>query len=236
MLRWIETVVPQLRLNGVQIRREGRFIDEGAAPAAGGKVERRHHQVQVHREAVHEHDFMRQRADQPGTRIAQGFVVGIPRRLAVKMAFHTEPRPVVQLLLDKGPRRSRLQSHRMAAEVADRRPIRPEWQKELVAVVPQRIVSVQASGKSLLWLKRGKSERHVYPPDGTTVGRMDRWETRAGVSVSARWQPRNVRVGREDRRRQGSLLSTFGVGPRSERTAVTSCGCGWKLVYLGRVH
>ena len=70
-------------------------------PPSIGPVERGQHQVQVDRQAVHEDDLVGPGADQPGPRVADQFVIGVPRRLAAEVPLDAVLRPGVQFLRDE---------------------------------------------------------------------------------------------------------------------------------------
>ena len=53
----IEAMQAYLGLHCITVRREGAALDQQLVSALSGAVEARHHQVQVHGERVHVHDF-----------------------------------------------------------------------------------------------------------------------------------------------------------------------------------
>ena len=59
-----------LRFDRIRVRREGRLFHQDLISRFRWPIECRHHQVKVHREAVHADDFVRLRADEPRRRLA----------------------------------------------------------------------------------------------------------------------------------------------------------------------
>ena len=100
-----QSVVNELRLNRVGIRRERRRLHQHFEARFGWPVKRRHHQVKVHRETVHADHFEWLRADESRRRFAQRFVVRIPRRPGSVMRIDAKRGPVFQFIVDDLPRR-----------------------------------------------------------------------------------------------------------------------------------
>ena len=90
----------KLRFNRVGIGRERRLLHQDFSARPGRPIKRRHHEVEIHRQAVHADDFVRLGADEPRRRLAHRFMIGIPGRLAPEMGIHSERGPIVQLLLN----------------------------------------------------------------------------------------------------------------------------------------
>ena len=61
--------------------------------------------MEIHRQTVHADHFGRFCADNSRRRIAQCFVIRIPRRFRLEMCVHAEVRPVIQFLFDDVSRR-----------------------------------------------------------------------------------------------------------------------------------
>jgi len=58
----VQAMMPELRLYGVEVGWECRFVHQNQAAASAGAVKGREHQVQVDSQAVHEHDFVAESA------------------------------------------------------------------------------------------------------------------------------------------------------------------------------
>ena len=58
----IELVPGELPQDRVPIRGERAGLDQHLVAHADGPIERRHHQVQIHGQRIHDHDFARERA------------------------------------------------------------------------------------------------------------------------------------------------------------------------------
>ena len=106
----IEAVMRDLRFDRVGVGRERRLLHQDLEARFRRPVKRRHHQVQVHRQAVHADDFVRLRADEPRRRLAHSLVIRIPGRRALQMRVDREIRPIIEFLLDDGARRFRHQA------------------------------------------------------------------------------------------------------------------------------
>ena len=89
-----------LRFDRVGVGRKRRIFHQDFETRFRRPIKCGHHQVQVHREAVHTDDFDRLRADESRGRIAQCLVIRIPRRFRVEMRVHAEVCPVIQFLFD----------------------------------------------------------------------------------------------------------------------------------------
>ena len=98
-------MVNELRLNRVGIGRERRLFHQDFEARFGWPIKRGHHQVKVHREAVHADHLEWLRANESRRRFAQRFVVRIPRRPGSVMRIDAKLGPVVQLIIDDLPRR-----------------------------------------------------------------------------------------------------------------------------------
>ncbi len=115
--------------------------------------------MQVHREGVHEDNFLGPTADQECSRLAQGLFPGVPRR-AVEMPFDAEPGPGIEVDLHDVARRAWLQPQRMAAQVDPRLAGPLLGEKETLAESAERIAGVQGEGKGFIGVKIG-SEGHT---------------------------------------------------------------------------
>ncbi|MCH7632651.1 MAG: hypothetical protein IIB59_05510 [Planctomycetes bacterium] len=93
-------MILQLRLDGVKVGRKARLLDEYFVSPARRSVEADQHEVQIHRQAVHQDDLAEPCTNEPSATFPKDFVIGIPGRFAFKMSVDTTIRPVFQLLLD----------------------------------------------------------------------------------------------------------------------------------------
>jgi hypothetical protein len=71
----IQPVMNELRFNRVGIRRERRLFHQDFEARFGRPIKRRHHQMKIHREAIHADDFERLCTNESRRRFAQRFVV-----------------------------------------------------------------------------------------------------------------------------------------------------------------
>ncbi len=92
---WIEPMMRDLRFDCIGVGRKRRFFHQDLEPRFGRSIKRRHHQMEVHREAVHADHLQRFRANKPRGRFAQCLVIGVPWRPGRVMRIDTELRPVV---------------------------------------------------------------------------------------------------------------------------------------------
>ena len=111
----VETMELDLRHDGVAVGRERAILDQDA-PARGGRtVEGGEHQVEVHRQRVHSHHFLRGGPNQPGERRPDRLVVGIPGSRFLEIRPDPALGPAQELVLDPRGSRPRLEAQRMAA-------------------------------------------------------------------------------------------------------------------------
>src|ERR1700691_4412399 len=108
---------PDLRLDGISIRRKRVLLHNDSMALGNRPVERNHHQMQIHRQRVHGDDFQRLSAHQPCGLVRQQLVVLHPWMPRVEMAADTQQFPVFQLLLDISAYAPGLQSERLSAEI-----------------------------------------------------------------------------------------------------------------------
>ena len=92
----IEPMMRDLRFDRVGIGRERRLFHQDFEPRMlSGPIKRGHHQVQIHREAVHADDFDRSGSDESRHRFAQRLMIRIPRRIDGVMSVHAKLCPVI---------------------------------------------------------------------------------------------------------------------------------------------
>ena len=77
---WIQPMMRDLRFDRIGVGRKRRLLHQDLETRFGRPIKRRHHQMEVHREAVHADHFQRLRANKPRGRFAQCFMIGVPRR------------------------------------------------------------------------------------------------------------------------------------------------------------
>ena len=106
----VEAVKSRLRGDGVLVRRKGRRLHQNLVAQLGGPIKAHHHQMKVHREGVHHHDFARLGSHQSRRVLGKVFVIGQPRPLRLYVTFDTMLGPVTQFLVDVGAGFFRLQS------------------------------------------------------------------------------------------------------------------------------
>jgi hypothetical protein len=131
--RRVETVMAELRLDDVAVGWERRGVDEHPPPGAVGPEERREQQVQVDAERVRGADLGRCRADDPARRAGQLPLDVDPRPRRIEPAIDPEPRPCVEPLLDRRPRRVRLRAEAHAREIGLRPPVAALREPESIA-------------------------------------------------------------------------------------------------------
>ena len=123
----IEPVMDDLRFDRVGVGRERRLFHQDLAARFRRPIKRRHHQVEIHRQAVHADDFVRLGADQPRRRFAQRFVIGIPGRRRARNG--RRPPSLAQSSSSCSTicsRRFRHQAERIAGEINQRLAVRAE--------------------------------------------------------------------------------------------------------------
>ncbi len=151
----VEAVPSELRLHGVRVRGKSRRLHDDLETPGLRAVERDHHQVQVDGQAVHRHDFVRRRPDDPGQRVADQLVVGEPGRVLLEVGVDAHRAPSVQLLLDDVDRVTRHEPERVPAEVDRLVTRRGGWDAEPLAVPVQRIERVLLPGPRLAGVQSG---------------------------------------------------------------------------------
>ena len=92
-----------LRFDCVRVGRKCRTLHQDLKTRFGRPIKRRHHQMEIHREAVHADHFQRLRADKPRGRFAQCFMIRVPRCAGRVVRVDPKLRPVVELLLRQSP-------------------------------------------------------------------------------------------------------------------------------------
>ncbi len=143
----MKAMVRELRFNCIGVRRKGRLFHQNFAARLPRSIKRGHQEVQIHRQAVHADHFVRQGANQPGHRLAQALVIGIPRSGRIQVCVHRQPCPIVQLLLNDLPRRLRHEPERIADEVNQRLTVRTERNVKTIAELSERILAIKLQSK-----------------------------------------------------------------------------------------
>ena len=113
----VEPVKSHVRSGRVAIRRERLLFDQQRRARAGRPVEAREQQVQVDRQGVHRHHFVRLRADEPGDGRRHALVVARPRTPPAEMSLDAARAPVAQDFLDVVAGEQRLCAERVATQV-----------------------------------------------------------------------------------------------------------------------
>jgi len=98
-----------LRGHRVPVGGECAGLDEDAGACALRAVKAREHQVQIHRERVHRHDFVRMGATQCREARGEILVIGHPRPPSLFVRLHRKARPLLELLVHPLAGRERLQ-------------------------------------------------------------------------------------------------------------------------------
>src|SRR5207253_248307 len=80
--------------DGVGVRRQRRFFHQHLESRFCPLIVHRHHQVKIHRKAVHADHFMWHRTNQPRHRLAQNFVIRIPWRSSGVLRVNAKLCPV----------------------------------------------------------------------------------------------------------------------------------------------
>ncbi len=133
-----EAMEPRLRGERVAVGRERALLDHDAVPALGRPVEGDQQEVQVDRQRIHHHHFVRPRAGQARDRRSEQLMVGQPWALALVVALDRAPAPGIQLRQHVLPRAPRHEAQRVPREVQ----LNPFREDELVAEPRQRIGGV----------------------------------------------------------------------------------------------
>ncbi len=142
-----------LRLHRILIRRKSSALDQNLVSLRRRAIERRHHQVQVHRERIHHDDFARLRSHQLCGLLRQQPVIGHPRVLRMKMAFHAKLRPVLQCLVEIRTRRFGLQPERVTAQINGVVSLPCFWDVEALAKMGQRIAGIHCNRETFAGMK-----------------------------------------------------------------------------------
>src|SRR5437867_4959048 len=102
---WSEPMMSDLRFDCIGVGRKRRFFHQDFEPRFGWPIKRRHHEMEVYREAVHADYLQWFRANKPRGRFAQCLVIGVPWGSRSVMRIDTELRPSVQFFFDDFSRR-----------------------------------------------------------------------------------------------------------------------------------
>ena len=113
----VKTMVQNLRLSHLIVRRKRMFLNQDFMPRFRGAIKRGQHQMQVHRQAIHHDDFVRFCSDQVGHRLGQTFVIRHPRVFRFEMSSHAQTLPLFQFCLHEPRCSFRLQAQRIANEI-----------------------------------------------------------------------------------------------------------------------
>ena len=120
----LETVQAQMRDHGVAIGRERVTLDDDLVAFPRRPEEAHEHQMQIHGERVHGHDFVGLGAYEGGQRGGETLVIVEPARTAGaaraairNVALDAESRPAIELTNDRAARRTRHGTERVSAEV-----------------------------------------------------------------------------------------------------------------------
>ena len=118
---------------------EGACLDQHARAPSLRAVEARKHQMQVHRERVHRHDFVGSRARQRRKPGGEVLVIGHPGAARALVTLHPKVRPVIELLGDDLTCGERQESEGVAAQVGERGALRILRQGKACAKGAQRV-------------------------------------------------------------------------------------------------
>src|SRR5208282_3069969 len=143
-----------LRLHCILIGGKSSTLDQYLVSLRSRTIERRHHEVQVHGKRIHDDNFRCFGADQRGCLLCKQAVIGHPRIACVKMPFHAECSPLLQLLFDMCARSFRLQPEGVSAQVNALFTGLCLRNPEALAKMRQGIARVECTGEVLSGLKR----------------------------------------------------------------------------------
>jgi hypothetical protein len=128
------------------VRGEGPGLHEDARASPARPVEARQHQVQIHRQRVHGHDFAAASAGQLGQVRGEVLVVGHPRAARLLVAGNPQARPLVEFGVDQLAGAERQQAERMTAQVDERLATLVARQREARAQAAQRVGGIACLG------------------------------------------------------------------------------------------
>ena len=137
--RRVEPSLGEVARDRVAIGREERAVDEDPPAPAGRPEERGQQQVDVDGQPVQDGHLGRPGADDPGHRFAEAVRPGEPGPVRIEPGVDAEPRPGVELGVDRGARGPWLQPERLARQVDRGRPVGRDRQQEAVAQRGQRV-------------------------------------------------------------------------------------------------
>src|SRR5439155_23816396 len=92
---WVEAMIHDLRFDRIRVGRKRRLLHQDLEARWGRPIKRRHHQMEIHREAVHADYLQRFRANKPRGGFAYCLVIRVPRRPGGVMRVDAKLRPVV---------------------------------------------------------------------------------------------------------------------------------------------
>ena len=84
-----------LGFDRVGVRRKGGLFHQDLKARFRRSIKCGHHEVQIHRQAIHADHFGRLCPNQSRDRIAQRFVIGVPGRPSIEMSVDGEIRPII---------------------------------------------------------------------------------------------------------------------------------------------
>jgi hypothetical protein len=135
-----------LRFHRVLVGRERTALYQNLVPRRCRTVERHHHQMQIYRERIHHHHFLRFCTHKFRRLLSEQSVIWHPRIPSAKMSLHTQLGPVFQFLLNVRGSTPWLQTERMAAQVNAIGAI-DLGNEEKIAVLLERIVLIHRDGE-----------------------------------------------------------------------------------------
>ena len=132
-----------LRFDRVCVGRKGRVFHQDFEARFGRAIKRRHHQVNIHSKAVHADNFVGLGASEPRRRLAQRFVVRIPRRACGMVSIDPKLCPIVQFLFEDCARSFRHQPERIAGEIDEWLAVFAQRQMKFFPKRAERILRIE---------------------------------------------------------------------------------------------
>src|SRR5687768_5208214 len=188
--RGIAAVEAHLRFGRVAIRRKGALLDQERAALPGRAIEACEHEVQVDRERVHRHDFLRACTDQSRERRRGTLVIRHPRPSPGEVSLDRKRAPVLHALRHVALSELWLDAQRVPAQVEERRAVLTLRYLEARPPVVQRIGGVECLRVPTVEFHRRTSVA------ARTTGRLGAASLAKGaICSSRRYRPSSIRSG-----------------------------------------